>query len=62
MKLENLENKIKELVKVHNEAVKQKSEASEVVLKSLGAIEVLQNIIKENELKDESKVKKVSNK
>ena len=52
----DLKKELEKLVNIYNNAVKQKAEASETVLKSLGGIEVLQNIIKE---KDE---KEVSNK
>tara|TARA_R100000655_G_scaffold109907_2_gene166286 strand:+ start:3235 stop:3414 length:180 start_codon:yes stop_codon:yes gene_type:complete len=58
----DLQKELERLVNLYNEAIKQKAEASEISLKSLGAIEVLQKIIKEDEVKDESKVKKVSNK
>ena len=58
----DLQKELERLVNLYNEAIKQKAEASEISLKSLGAIEVLQKIIKEYRVKDVSKVKKVSNK
>ena len=58
----DLQKELENIVNIYNNAVKQKTESSETVLKSLGAIEVLQKIIKESEIKDESKVKKVSSK
>ena len=58
----DLQKELENIVNIYNNAVKQKTESSETILKSLGAIEVLQKIIKESEIKDESKVKKVSSK
>jgi hypothetical protein len=58
----DLQKELENIVNIYNNAVKQKAESSETILKSLGGIEVLQKIIKESEIKDESKVKKVSSK
>ena len=49
----DLQKELEKLVQIHNDAVNKQKQYSELILKSLGGIEVLQNIIKE---KDEEEV------
>lgn len=55
---DDLKSQLKEVTEKHNEAVQQRALNDEMVKRCLGAIEILQNLIQEEEEEKEVKDKK----